>query len=194
MLVRLKAEEASRILGGDLADMTDASVELCNIFGDQEASLLEESLAEARDAGERVARMRRFLIDRIEARRIDPVVRGAILALKRDPAITMKELASLLAVGERSLQRRFKTLTGVGPKQFARVARMQNVVATRLRGSDWADVAYATGYNDQAHLINDFRSLVGAPPEAFFRGTMAAEYRGWNAELAVSDFYNTFVT
>ena len=81
----------------------------------------------------------------------------------------------------------------VGPKQFARVSRMEKVVAARLKGSDWADVAYAPGYNDQAHLINDFRSLIGGPPEAFFRGTLTPEHRGWNAQLAVSGFYNTFV-
>jgi AraC-like DNA-binding protein len=190
VLVRLKAEEACRVLGCDLADMTDASVELSDIFGDREASLLEEMLAEAENAEARVARMRQFLRDRVAANRFDPVVHRAIRALKRDPAVSMKDLASRLDVGER----RFKTLTGVSPKQFARVTRMEKVVAARLKGSDWAEIAYATGYNDQAHLINDFRSLAGAPPDTFFRGTTAAEYRGWNAELATSDFYNTFMT
>ncbi|KRQ92449.1 helix-turn-helix domain-containing protein [Bradyrhizobium valentinum] len=194
VLVRLKAEEACRVLGCDLADMTDASVELSDIFGDREASLLEEMLAEAENAEARVARMRQFLRDRVAANRFDPVVHRAVRALKQDPTVSMKDLASRLDVGERSLQRRFKTLTGVNPKQFARVARIEKVVAARRKGSDWADVAYATGYNDQAHLINDFRSLAGAPPDTFFRGTMAAEYRGWNAELAASDFYNTFMT
>jgi AraC-like DNA-binding protein len=194
VLVRLKAEEACRVLGCDLADVTDASVELSDIFGDREASLLEEMLAEAENAEARVARMRQFLRDRAAANRFDPVVHRAIRVLKQDPVVSMKDLASRLDVGERSLQRRFKTLTGVSPKQFARVARMEKVVAVRLKGSDWADVAYATGYNDQAHLINDFRSLAGAPPDTFFRGTTVAEYRGWNAELAASDFYNTFMT
>ena len=138
--------------------------------------------------------MRQFLLDRINERRIDSVVRGAILALKQNPAISMKNLASHLSIGERSLQRRFKALTGASPKQFARIARMQKVVATRLNGADWAETAYEAGYSDQAHLVHDFRSLVGAPPEKFFRGTMAAEYRAWNAELAASDFYNTFLT
>ncbi len=193
VLVRLKAEEASRVLGCDLADITNASIELSDIFGNREASLLAESLAAAKSAGERVARMRRFLLNRMEARRIDPVAREAILALKRDPAITMNELVSHLGVGERNLQRRFKKQIGISPKQFARVARIQSVVAVRLKGSDWANVAYEVGYNDQAHLINDFRSLVGAPPEAFFRSTTGAEYRHWNARLAASDFYNTFL-
>ena len=134
VLVRLRAEEACRVLGCDLADMTDASVELSDIFGDREAFLLEEMLAEAENAEARVARMRQFLRDRIAANRSDPVVHRAIRAVKQDPAVSMKDLASRLDVGERNLQRRFKTLTGVSPKQFARVAPMEKVVAARLQG------------------------------------------------------------
>jgi len=193
VLVRLRAEAACRVLGCDAADLTDASVELSDIFGARDTSLLEEGLAEAGDATKRVARMQRFLLDRIAPDRLDPAVQRAMRLLKENPATSMQALASRLDIGERSLQRRFKTCIGASPKQFARVARLEQVVTTRLRGSDWADVAYATGYNDQAHLTNDFRSLVGAPPEAFFRGTLAAELRGWNAQLAVSGFYNTFV-
>ncbi len=194
VLVRFKAEEAARIFGCGLAELTDTGVELSEIFGDREASLLEESLAEAKDAAGRVARMRQFLLARIGANRIDPVVRRAMLSLQQNPGISMKRLSLDMDIGERSLQRRFKALTGISPKQFSRIARMQNVVATRLAGADWADIVYAGGYNDQAHLINDFRSLVGAPPECFFRRTTAADYRNWNAQLAASDFYNTFVT
>ena len=193
VLVRLRAEEASRLLGCDLADLTDSSAELADIFGNPSACRLEEMLAEAGDAEARVMRIRDFLRERMTANRLDPVVHHAMLALKRDPTILIRNLASHLDTGERSLQRRFRTLTGISPKRFASIARMEKVMASRLRGGTWAGIAHATGYNDQAHLINDFRSKVGAAPEAFFRSTMAAELRGWNAELSVSDFYNTFV-
>ncbi len=33
--------------------------------------------------------------------------------------------------------------------------------------SDWARIAAAAGYFDQAHLIADFRRLVGLTPGAF---------------------------
>jgi len=193
VLVRLRAEEASRVFGCNLCEMTDAGVELSDIFGSQAVSRLEEMLAEAKHAEMRVTRMRQFLNDRIGMTRLDPVVQHAMLALKRDPTILIRDLASHLDTGERSLQRRFRTLTGISPKRFASIARIEKVVASRLRGGSWADVAHAVGYNDQARLINDFRSKVGAAPESFFRSTMAAELRGWNAELSVSDFHNTFV-
>jgi AraC-like DNA-binding protein len=65
---------------------------------------------------------------------------------------------------------------GASPKQFARVARIEKILAMRQGGSAWADIAYACGFADQAHMINDFDAIVGEPPEHFFR-TIAVDAR-----------------
>ncbi|WP_271576121.1 helix-turn-helix domain-containing protein [Bradyrhizobium sp. CCBAU 11361] len=191
--VRLKADAADRVLGVKPADLLDASIDLSDIFGDGAAALLEEQLAEAGSAAARVTCMRDFLRTRTGPGRLDPLVAQAMRAIRRDPAISMRRLAGDLDIGERSLQRRFKAETGASAKQFARIERMQRAVAARRAGSDWADVAHATGFTDQAHLIRDFRTLACASPEAFCRQSSIANVRAWNAELAASDFYNTFV-
>ena len=56
------------------------------------------------------------------------------------------------------------------PKLFARVQRFQEVVKTvhPLREVDWADVAAACGYFDQAHFIHDFRAFSGFTPVEYF--------------------------
>jgi len=54
---------------------------------------------------------------------------------------------------------------GASPKQFARVARIEKVLAMRQAGSAWADIAYGCGFADQAHMINDFDAIVGETPE-----------------------------
>jgi hypothetical protein len=51
-------------------------------------------------------------------------------------------------------------------KQFARCARIEKVFLERTRGSAWADIAYGCGFADQAHMINDFNTVLGAPPNA----------------------------
>src|SRR5262249_11475645 len=104
-----------------------------------------------------------------------------------------RDLASHLDTGERSLQRRFKNLTRISPKRFAPVARIKKVVASRLRGGTWGGAAHPVGYKGQAHPINEFKAKGRVGPAPILRSTMAAELRGWNAELSVSDFYNTFV-
>jgi AraC-like DNA-binding protein len=52
----------------------------------------------------------------------------------------------------------------MGPKQFARIARIDRVLSARTQGATWADIAYATGFADQAHMINDFTAIVGVSP------------------------------
>lgn len=194
VLVRLKAQAACRVFGRELGALTDTTVGLDDIFGDAGLSRLEQMLAEAKDPRERVTRVEQFLLEQIGARRSDPLVERAMLDLRRNPAVPMTRLAARLDVCERHLRRRFNRVTGAGPKLFARVARVEKIIAARINGGRWGDIACAAGYNDQAHLVNEFRSLVGESPEAFFRGAMAADYRSVNGFLARSVFSNTFVT
>ena len=194
VLVRLKPEAADRVLGVRPADLLDASVEISDIFGDDVAARLEERLARAGSAAERVTCMQDFLEHRRRPTRLDPLVARAMRAIRRNPAISMRGLADCLDIGERSLQRRFKTETGASVKQFARIERMLQAIAARRSGADWADVAHACGFTDQAHLIRDFRTFAGSSPAMFCRRVVADGVQGWNDELASSDFYNTFVS
>jgi AraC-like DNA-binding protein len=63
----------------------------------------------------------------------------------------------------------FRAMFGASPKQFARVARIEKILAMRQAGSAWADIAYACGFADQAHMINDFDAIVGETPQRLFR-------------------------
>ena len=52
------------------------------------------------------------------------------------------------------------------PKIYGRVVVPTGVVA-ELSHPDWSQVALELGYFDQAHLINDFRSIVGHLPAEY---------------------------
>lgn len=58
---------------------------------------------------------------------------------------------------------------GIGPKDFARSVRLQRALRRSAITKDWTRVAADAGYYDQAHLIADFRELVGLTPGAFLR-------------------------
>jgi AraC-like DNA-binding protein len=81
----------------------------------------------------------------------------------------------------------------MSPKQFARVARCERILVARGHGHGWADIAAACGFADQAHMVREFKRMVGIAPDAFARRVFAPERRRVNGTLAMSGFFNTFV-
>jgi AraC-like DNA-binding protein len=87
--------------------------------------------------------------------------------------VRMAHVADRLGVTSRHLRRAFTESVGVGPKDFARAIRLQRAVRSAATSRDWARIAAENGYCDQAHLIDDFRALVGLTPGAYFDNRIA---------------------
>jgi AraC-like DNA-binding protein len=83
--------------------------------------------------------------------------------------VRVESVAERLGVTARHLRRAFTASIGIGPKEFARTVRLQRAVRRAATSKDWARIAADAGYYDQAHLIADFRQLVGLTPGAFLK-------------------------
>jgi transcriptional regulator GlxA family with amidase domain len=77
-------------------------------------------------------------------------------------------VAVALGVSERQLRRVFHEIVGMSPKAFARLARFRRALRAVHDDSrlSWAAIAAATGYYDQAHLIEEFRAIAGVTPRS----------------------------
>lgn len=87
-----------------------------------------------------------------------------------EPSIlAVDQLAARSGMSARSLQRLFREYVGVPPKWVIRRYRLHELVERLHSGQsfDGAQLALALGYADQAHLINDFRNLVGYTPTGY---------------------------
>jgi AraC-like DNA-binding protein len=99
---------------------------------------------------------------------LDRIVSEAMRLIARtpcEPALKTTRLA--LEIGERQLRRRFLHALGYGPKRFMRIMRFQrllDLVRMKRTAGDWARLALDAGYADQAHMINDVRSIAGVSP------------------------------
>jgi AraC-like DNA-binding protein len=82
---------------------------------------------------------------------------------------SVQELASRSHMSQRSLQRLFQEYVGATPKWVIRRYRLHELVERLKAGEvvDGAQAALDLGYFDQAHLINDFRSIVGYSPTRY---------------------------
>ncbi|WP_139167154.1 helix-turn-helix domain-containing protein [Chromobacterium sphagni] len=88
------------------------------------------------------------------------------------PARGTDDLAAHFGLGLRQFERRFRASTGQTLRAFRPQARLNRLLlhARWTPSPDWADVAAAAGYADQAHLHRDFVRYAGRTPSAYVRG------------------------
>lgn len=192
VIVRFKPGAAARLFGREMDAFADANVELDDLVGAHARDRLQTQLHAAADQSTRVAIIESFLRPRV-CHDGDLIVAEAMRRLRANPAQGIAQLACALDISERQLGRRFLASIGATPKQVVRVLRVEKLIAARHRGTAWADIAAACGFNDQAHMIRDFKALAGVTPDAFVRSTLTGPRRVLNAALAMSGFYNTVV-
>ncbi|QLC24725.1 AraC family transcriptional regulator [Parasphingopyxis algicola] len=89
----------------------------------------------------------------------------------RNGRISCKELAQITGLSERQMRRAFVDEFGTAPKSYARRLRLTTAIVRAETGSGggWADIALASGYSDQSHLIRDCRALTGLSPRALMK-------------------------
>jgi transcriptional regulator GlxA family with amidase domain len=135
-----------------------------------DADELTERLRESPSWPDRFALVERFLLRRLEeARSPSREVEWSWHELRRTAGrASIRELADEIGWSHRRLIARFREQVGLAPKAVARVMRFDRAVqALRSPARALADVAYESGYFDQAHMNRDFRELGGTTPRAF---------------------------
>ncbi len=114
------------------------------------------------------------LEDRIKALGLDssaadPIVAEAARSIAGSAGeLKISDVADHVGLGPRQLTRRFRTASGLTPKQFARFCRLR-ATGISLLDSDmtWARRAAELGFTDQAHLTRELATLTGDRPREF---------------------------
>lgn len=171
LVLAFKPGWSAPALGVGPAALTDQVVLLEALWGSAGAALAEDLLA-ADGLPDVLARLAEALARRTEGASESSsarLARRAARLLERGEETQVTQVAARLGVTPRHLRRAFTESVGVPPKAFARASRLQRAVRMAADSSDWGRIAVEAGYYDQAHLISDFRDLVGLTPGAFLR-------------------------
>ncbi len=94
----------------------------------------------------------------------------ALKQLQHSPQVwTIERLAAKTGFSQKHLISLFKKYVGLSPKQFARIARFQKVIAEleQQQSVEWTSIAYDCGYFDQAHFIKEFKAFSGINPSSY---------------------------
>ena len=114
-----------------------------------------------------------YLLSNVRSRGIDLYYlnRAAEIIRRKKGMISMDELAGKTYISTRQLEREFRQKIGMSPKNYMRIARLNEVNRFLNNGRRLllTDIAYACGYSDQAHFIRDFKNFTGQSPTKFMR-------------------------
>ena len=92
----------------------------------------------------------------------DARMAAASNALRRGTPVS--QVAALVALSERQLERRFVETFGMGPKMFARVLRFRKTIAAVKQDAPLAEAAAVGGYADQPHFTREVKAMTGRSP------------------------------
>jgi AraC-like DNA-binding protein len=142
---------------------------------------------EYREYSEAVGLLQQFLLDRWGngLPQVLPVQQVGQLLSKTNGQTRMDDLAAYCALSVRQLERRFKYFTGVTPKTYARLVRLEAFCQWMINNpaDNLAELAGKFGYIDQSHLTHEFNQLAGCTPK-----TLAARAQQYYRECQNDGF------
>jgi AraC-like DNA-binding protein len=84
--------------------------------------------------------------------------------LERDPVVALALRGARQRLDERSVQRHFADVTGLGLKAFQQIERAHEAAGLLRAGQTPSQVAAALGFTDQAHLTHSLKRILGQTP------------------------------
>jgi AraC-like DNA-binding protein len=171
LLAAFTATGAAALLRHPVDEFFNGTVAFDDILGNSaELNRIHEQLAEARNHARRIQVVENFLVARVGDAQPDTFVSAAVSKIEElEGMVRVEELSRHVGLSQSALERRFRKVAGASPKKFASIVRLRHVVRLGATGADLTSIAFAAGYCDQSHFINDFKQITGLTPKSFFQ-------------------------
>lgn len=159
---QLEPGAAPALFAASAEELAGRHTLLADLWGPEAGQLLEQLHAVQAPAA-RIALLETHLLHRLRPAPIHPGVTAALGRLRAGAPVSDAVQASGLS--HRHLVLRFREVTGLAPKQHARILRLQDALAALAQeGLDLTEVALRAGFADQAHFTREFRAFAGMTP------------------------------
>lgn len=115
----------------------------------------------------------RFLIKKFRNKlMVNPFIEFAVNKILASPnQLSIEQISAKVGYSQKHLIKLFKDNVGVAPKGFLKIIRFQKAIQEieTAKKIEWTGIAFESGYYDQAHFINDFRSFSGFTPNQYLQ-------------------------
>jgi len=168
----------ARLRLGALAHLTHSkangvmgrSFRLGDVFGAPGRSLADRMSHASADRA--VHYLSGFLDQRFSDREPDLAMQRAL-----ESARSVASLAGSLNVSLRALYNRSMETTGLSPRRLLRIVRLHRALHYAADpGKRWVEIACLAGFADQAHMVREFRALLGEAPNEWRRRSVADSF------------------
>jgi AraC-like DNA-binding protein len=167
--IKFKPTALSWLFNVSMHSFTDTVVDISTALGNR-MDKVEANLRSASDIESRIAILNDYFSSLAEVipsgqAKVDQAVEQT---LAKYGAVTVGELAALLQISERQLERLFNKHVGMSPKRYARIIRFNKIFELIQQGDfAWVDMALEAGFADQSHFIRNFKAFTGEDPTAY---------------------------
>jgi len=162
---------ARALLGVPAAELRELAVDLADVVGPGAVGLVDE-LHDAVGWRKRFRVLDTALLRRLGTATVaDEVAEAWRLVFASDGRMRVAAIAGHVGWSRRHLSERFRLVTGLTPKQAARIARFEAARALLLAPArpPLVDVAVRCGYADQPHLAREWQALAGCSVGTWLR-------------------------
>ena len=153
-----------------ISELVDKSIGVYDLWESKRLEVFHRVRNECETTKERINHLDHYLLRQFDIKQ-DTYLSVAVDVIEANKGqVNIDNLARLIGLSARHLERKFRARVGISPKQFCRNLRFKNILTHRETSPSvsWASTAISCGYYDQSHMINDFRHFTGTNPEIYF--------------------------
>ncbi|MDA3891702.1 MAG: helix-turn-helix domain-containing protein [Salinivirgaceae bacterium] len=156
-----------------LNELYDKNIPLKYIIGNRIIHL-EEKLFEAASFKEKTKIVDTFLKKQLHKNskeyELQRIYKTVYEINKTRGLLNIETLAEKACLSRKQFERTFLDYIGSSPKQFLKIVRFQNAIFQKQKNHNMplTELAHLCGYFDQAHMINEFKTLAGMTPRKYF--------------------------
>jgi AraC family transcriptional regulator of adaptative response/methylated-DNA-[protein]-cysteine methyltransferase len=99
----------------------------------------------------------------------------ALIDARPDEALTLEQLGAQIGASPTHLQRVFKRVIGISPRQYAESRRIDRLKARLKEGDNVTTALYQAGYNSSSRLYEQAPERLGMTPATYGRGGAGAQ-------------------
>ena len=177
--VKFYAHTASFLLRENARRFNDSAVDLAAIWGDSIKDI-HEQIADAATLEDRISVLENSFGQRL---RHESSVQFEYLSwavghiIESHGCTALPQIARMLGVTPRYLEKLFLAHVGISPKLFAQINQLQNGVRllNENKTRSLTEICYRSGYYDQSHFIRAVKRFSGLKPSQLKREEMITQ-------------------